>query len=121
MNKNRNGQSQKPIYDCFGSVMLSVSGKFDIITTPNITIKGNARDWLLNTLRTSRIEYVENERIIEEQRKALVSKMEGMSYIMVAKWLRSNNTTLVENFGDKVEKEPKISIGISEEVYNAYN
>ena len=122
MQNSKELPSQKPIYDLFGSFTLLVDGKSgnDILTMPNLTVKGTGmRAWLLNNARESRVEYVEQEKALELERKRFISKMEGASHIFMALWLRTNNVDLIHNYGNQVVKESRPST-TSEEVLNAY-
>ncbi len=124
MQKQSNLQSHKRIYDSFGSLWLSVdsnSGKKDILTMPNVVVKGNdMKAWLLNMATLSRSEYVEQEEALRVEREELISKMKGASHIFIAKWLRTNNIDLIHNYGNQVVKESKPRRTPSEEVLNAY-
>ena len=123
MQNSKELPSQKPIYDLFGSFTLLVDGKSgnDILTMPNLTVKGTGmRAWLLNNARESRVEYVEQEKALELERKRFISKMEGASHIFMALWLRTNNVDLIHNYGNQVVEERRPKSTTSEEVLNAY-
>lgn len=125
MQKQSNLQSHKCIYDSFGSLWLSVdsnSGKKDILTMPNVVVKGNdMKAWLLNMATLSRSEYEEEERALELERQKFISKMEGASHIFMATWLRTNNVDLIHNYGNQVVKESRPRVTPSEEILNAYD
>ena len=117
-------QSQKPIYDSFGSLLLQLDGNSgkDILTMPNVIVKGNdMKAWLVNMASLSRKEYEDEERALELERQKFISKMQGASHIFMATWLRTNNVDLIYNYGDQVVKESKPTRTPSEEVLHAYD
>jgi hypothetical protein len=124
MQNSKELQSQKPIYDLFGSFTLLVDGNSgnDILAMPNITVTGkNVKARLLNNARESRLEYVEQEKALELERKKFIGRMEGASHMFMAVWLRTNNVDLIHNYGNKVVKKSSPRSTPSEEVLNAYN
>lgn len=116
--------NQNTIYDSFGSLWLQVdvnSGN-NILTMPNLTIKGSqTKDWLLQMATQSRTEYDEKQKAISLERAKLVGKMNTLSHIAMATWLRTCNIGLIQNYGNQIPSEVKATKPISEEIIHAYD